>query len=115
LTESQFSAKLLRALRQRLPTAVIWKLNDRFTSGIPDAVVVYKGRATWIECKVKNNPLTVIQFETLRRLHRGYLVRWDRNFGFYGHIPLIGRWSSYEGPFNFERLLEGLEMICKTP
>ena len=121
MTESQFSAKLLRALRQRMPNAVVWKLNDRFTSGIPDAVVVYEGMATWLEMKMKHGPLSAIQYETLKRLKRGYVVRY-----FPEQIWVSLMTESYgpetegisavgQGVFEtFAQCVMRLECICKT-
>jgi hypothetical protein len=94
VTESQFTQKLLKALRARLPQAVIIKFNDQRTSGIPDVVIVNEGRATWLEVKnfdqvkdiFSHHPLIgpsldiplhkvpALQWETLRRLKRGCLV-----------------------------------------
>jgi hypothetical protein len=119
MTESQFSAKLLRALRQRMPNAIIWKLNDRFTSGIPDAVVVYEGRATWLEMKIGTNSVTPIQWETLYKLKRGYVVSWNNpiRMGTVGWITFSWHAHCYVDacascPFNY--LVDYLERLCKS-
>ena len=69
-TESQFTARLLRALRAHpaLRDAVIWKHNDRTTRGIPDFSMTINGRTTWWEIKVGDNRLTKIQKYFIERL-----------------------------------------------
>jgi hypothetical protein len=117
VTESQFSSKLLRALRQRLPTAVIWKLNDHFTSGIPDAVVVYEGIATWLEFKLNDNRATKIQWETLRMLERGWIIYWYTK-GIKGavvcHVTTQPQncFIAFSGPF--DELVDYMVNVCKT-
>lgn len=114
MTESQFSAKLLRALRTALPNAVIFKISDRFTSGIPDFVAIHEGLATWFELKVKNNKPTLIQWETLRRLRRGYLVQWAQTIGMVTHVVATRQAAELsEGPFKFERLVEHIVRLCR--
>lgn len=68
MTESQFTQRLLRELRRRMPDAVIFKHNDRTTGGIPDFSITVGGKTTWWEVKVYPNKLSTLQMETLRRL-----------------------------------------------
>jgi hypothetical protein len=80
MTESQFTAKLLKALRSRaeLKEAVIWKLNDRTTSGIPDVLISFCGVTTFFEMKKWPAVPTKVQAYYLKRLKpRSYIV----NFG----------------------------------
>jgi len=76
MTESQFQAKLLKALRDHpaLKDAVIFKHSDRFNGGIPDISVTVKGVTTWIELKVYPNKLSKLQEYYLRRLQRAACV-----------------------------------------
>jgi len=77
MKESAFTSKLLHALRAHsaLREAVIWKLNDRFTRGIPDFVVVTsEGRATWWEVKIHPNYPTKIQAYFLNRLRFSWCI-----------------------------------------
>lgn len=73
MTESQFTARLLRALRAHpaLRDAVIWKLNDRTTKGIPDFVIVEGSMTLWCEVKVASNMPDKIQMHWLKKLRRG--------------------------------------------
>jgi hypothetical protein len=78
MTESQFTQRLLRAFRRRMPGAVVVKLNDRFTAGLPDFYIVHNGHTTWWEVKLtKKNTLRTLQTETLRK-HQGAYIFWDR-------------------------------------
>jgi hypothetical protein len=88
MTESDYTQLLLRALRQRLPRAVTFKLSDRYTAGVPDLTTTYKRCTNWYEAKkidsrhvhegcalVKpSRDVPELQWETLRRLGRGHLI-----------------------------------------
>jgi hypothetical protein len=77
LKEAMFTAKLLRVLRAHaaLRDAVIWKLNDRTTRGIPDFVVTtQEGRTTWWEVKMYPNYPTKIQAYFLNRLRFSWCI-----------------------------------------
>lgn len=82
MQEAEFQSKLLRALRSHaaLRDAVIWKLNDRTTRGIPDVLVFVKGIVTFFELKRFPNNVTKIQAYWLKKLHpRAFLVTLLRN------------------------------------
>lgn len=50
-TEATLTSRLIAALKTEMPEAIIYKINDRVTVGIPDAVITYHGRTLWIEAK----------------------------------------------------------------
>ena len=52
MTESQITSRLLKQLRDDLTGAVVFKHNDRITSGIPDFSVTCSNRTSWWECKL---------------------------------------------------------------
>ncbi len=105
MNESSYTRRLLAALRARLPQAVIVKLSDNYTAGLPDLFVSINGVVTWYECKLlpqscvkieaKNVALTsfdavpyailrprmipALQWHTLFLLRRGYLVVYTEN------------------------------------
>lgn len=73
MTESQFTHKLLRALKQhpRLQDAWIQKHSDRVNAGIPDFSIT-RGRTTiWAEVKMWPNKPTKLQAWTLRCIGEG--------------------------------------------
>ena len=77
MSESQFTRHLLKALRSHvaLRDAVIWKLNDRTTRGIPDVLISLRGVTTFFELKCWPNDTTKIQKYFLNRLSpRAYIV-----------------------------------------
>lgn len=73
MTESQFTQKLLRALKQHpaLREAWIQKHNDRTSAGIPDFSVTRNRVTVWYEVKMWPNRPTKLQAWTLRRLKDG--------------------------------------------
>jgi hypothetical protein len=76
VTESQFTGRLLIALRQALPGGEVIKHSDRYSTGIPDFSVSYGGRTEWFEVKLANNrrPYEPIQLARLQRLHGWYVI-----------------------------------------
>jgi hypothetical protein len=77
MLESKFTSRLLTTLRAKIPEAVVLKHSDRFTGGIPDFSITIDGATTWFEVKIAPNTTTTIQWETLRRLKRAYVVIYD--------------------------------------
>lgn len=51
MTESSLTRRELQRIKARWPDAFLWKVNDRITAGIPDALLVLAGRHVWIEFK----------------------------------------------------------------
>lgn len=76
MTESQFTQNILAELRKRLPHAVIVKLNDSMTAGLPDFFVTHDGMTTFFEVKKCSwsKAFEALQYETLRRLRRGWYI-----------------------------------------
>jgi hypothetical protein len=73
VTESQFTAKLLRALRSHTALREAWivKHNDRTTSGIPDFSISVGRITLWFEVKIWGNELTKLQQWTIKQLGKG--------------------------------------------
>ena len=87
MNESQWtSQKLLPALRRKMPDAVIVKLNDATTEGLPDFFVCLEGVTTFFEVKLKMPYFLPLQYETLRRLQRGYYIIWGSDEGILQHV-----------------------------
>jgi len=102
--ESYYTRQVIKALRERLPHAVTFKHADMFTMGVPDFSVTRNGTTSWFEAKhldesknwdlstpdyqragllntkpdmirlIPTRDIPAVQWETLRRLIRGYLV-----------------------------------------
>jgi hypothetical protein len=51
MTEAQYTKRYLDECKQEMPGSVVMKHSDRFTSGIPDASITYKGTTRWYEFK----------------------------------------------------------------
>jgi hypothetical protein len=53
VNEHQLSRKIVEHVRKEFgPNAVVFKLNDRITRGIPDIAVTRGGKTTWLEVKL---------------------------------------------------------------
>lgn len=78
MTESQFTCKLLKLLRQAMPDAVVLKHNDAMTSGIPDFSVSLAGRTLWVEVKLstaaRNKMFAPLQVEMIYKLRGRYVI-----------------------------------------
>lgn len=76
MTESMFTGKLIRALKQHpaLREAWIQKHNDRSSAGIPDLSVSIGCGTLWIEVKVAPYRPTRLQDWTLRKLGVGAML-----------------------------------------
>ncbi len=77
MTERAFTAKLLRALRfhAALKSAVVWKINDRTTGGIPDILIsTSEGRTTFWEVKLYPNRPTKLQAYYLNKLRFSWCI-----------------------------------------
>src|SRR2546423_13399962 len=110
MTERDFTAKLLRALRQHaaLKGAVIWKLNDRTTMGIPDFVVTLNERTTWWEVKVWPNVLTKIQCYYLMRLRLSWCVILQK-----GIVLIRPQGMPVNSYFSFETAIAEIVRRCR--
>ena len=68
IREGEWTGKLLKRLRSRLPDAFVRKLSDQYTGGLLDFVVSMEGRTTWWEVKVLPNRPSPLQKDALRRI-----------------------------------------------
>lgn len=68
MKESTLVASLRKRLATRLPGAVVWKIADRATRGIPDLLVVWGGRLLAVEVKGPKGRQTELQIEAQRKL-----------------------------------------------
>jgi hypothetical protein len=110
MTESVFQRKLLAALKahQALHEAVIWKLNDRFTRGIPDVLVSICGVTTFFELKCWPNTPTKIQAHFLCKLTpRAHVI--TRLLS--GQV-VVG--YHFSVPLEFDDAVEAIVRLCVT-
>ncbi len=70
MKESTIVARIMKAIRQRYPTAYVRKISDRFTRGIPDIVACVRGHAIFIEVKKPGGKLSAIQRKELREIDK---------------------------------------------
>jgi hypothetical protein len=63
----------MRRIREAFPGAVVWKISDRCTRGIPDVIAVVptqQPKVLFLEFKTKTGRLSIIQKFNLDRLWR---------------------------------------------
>ena len=79
MTETQFTGKFVRALREHLGLAfIVWKHADGYSAGIPDISISCSRDTMWIEAKLMSNPkiFEPLQLAILKKLE-GHYVIWD--------------------------------------
>lgn len=57
--ETKIQASIIKALRAR--GFFVWKISDRFTSGVPDLLVIKNGKHTFLEIKTETGKTTKLQ------------------------------------------------------
>lgn len=68
MSESQFKTRAVRYLKAHLPGAWIYHPSDKWISGIPDLLILWRGTFAAIELKVGRNKATELQKHTLLRI-----------------------------------------------
>lgn len=80
MKETQLSSVLVKNLRAAMPGSLILKIQDKFTAGIPDVLVFWRGRAAGIEVKLdrakRKGERSPLQALTLRRLELAGAWAW---------------------------------------
>jgi hypothetical protein len=76
MSESLLTRQLMKKLRAELPTFVVLKHADGWTSGVPDVSVTGNGRTTWLEVK-----LVELRGIIETKLQRFQMERLERNGG----------------------------------
>ena len=79
MTETQFTSKLVRAIRERLgPGAIVFKHADGYTAGIPDISISLGRNTLWLEAKLVGNPkfFEPLQLAILEKLD-GHYIFWN--------------------------------------
>ncbi len=70
MSEARFQRTVKNYLRKKYPDAFIWKISDRWYSGIPDIYMLEDGRSYYFELKIKGNVATPLQLYTLEKLRK---------------------------------------------
>lgn len=55
LKESEFQAKLIKKLKERLPGCTILKNDSNYSQGIPDLTILYNDKWAMLEVKASQN------------------------------------------------------------
>jgi len=69
MNESQLTRKVVRILKQKFAQDIwFYKVNDNFTSGLPDLIICYHGKFIGMELKVGKNKPTTLQRYTGKQI-----------------------------------------------
>lgn len=69
MTESTLTRNVMKMLRKEYPNVWCWKVNDRFTSGVPDIIgCLPSGRMFAVELKVRPNKATRLQEHVIGKI-----------------------------------------------
>lgn len=71
MNEQQMRSKLREAIEEVMPNAVVFRLEDMYTAGVPDIPVTNFGRTLWVEAKAPD----VTSEKRSRKLQRLNMVR----------------------------------------
>lgn len=84
MSEAKLTAKCKKyftKLQKEHPDFYFQKFSDRFTSGICDYYILFRGLSIWIELKDIGKTIEPIQNHTMKRLHRaGAITLWTSEF-----------------------------------
>lgn len=116
MTETQFTSKLVKELRRRLPGAMIFKHADGYSAGIPDISISFESKTTWWEAKMITNKqiFEPLQLAILKKLYGNYII-WNPKIKS-GYIispfmaPII---KDLTNPYIFDNLVERILQEAK--
>jgi hypothetical protein len=90
MNEADLKSKLVKFLRKKIPSSVVFRHEDKLTGGVPDISVTYANTTTWIEAKFIRGRITFsdtgLQRISMQRLDyagkRAFYVIWrEDDFG----------------------------------
>ena len=68
MTETQLKVKVLKHIKRKYPNAWCYKTSDKFRSGVPDLLVLYKGKLLAMELKSAKGKTSKLQDWTLAQI-----------------------------------------------
>lgn len=94
--ENQFQAKLIKEIKDRLPGAIVTKMDANYIQGIPDLLILFNDRWATLECK-----------KDAKASHRP-------NQEYYVGVMNEMSYSNFIFPENKEKVLDELERALRT-
>lgn len=70
VNETVLKTRVLRMISKEFPNAWVWKTSDRFTSGIPDLLIINMGCHIFIELKTGAGSVKPIQEFTIGQIKK---------------------------------------------
>ena len=79
MLEGKVTQKLLKELRNKIPSAWICKHSNSYVGGIPDFSITYRDSTSWWEIKT-DSKVSLLQAETLKRIgSTAHVIIWKPN------------------------------------
>lgn len=75
--EKTLKAQIIRMIKKEFPKAWVWKVSDKFYSGIPDLLVLINGYALFLEIKFGDNNLTKLQEYTIKQIRKAGIAAYE--------------------------------------
>lgn len=69
MSESKLQSRVLAKIKKQYPLAVVFKLSDRWLSGLPDLLIIINGQVLFVELKTDTGVLSKIQLYTINRIN----------------------------------------------
>jgi hypothetical protein len=68
MLEQDLKRRVIKTLKDEFPGCFIWKISDRWISGIPDILFIYKGVHIFFELKTDKGVVSKIQQYTIDKI-----------------------------------------------
>ncbi len=74
MLESKFQTKVKAHIKKILPYALVFKLSDRYISGMPDLMVLSDGKVAFMELKAPGGKASKIQEVIIGRMKQQHIA-----------------------------------------
>lgn len=70
MSEQALKQRVMRMLKKEYPHAWLWKISDKFYSGVPDFFVLLPNRPIFLELKTAVGKVTKLQEHTIKEIRK---------------------------------------------
>jgi len=74
MTEAQIQSRILKHLRKKYPTALVWKLTEETLCGIPDICFIHEGNVMFFEVKKPGGRVRPLQRSIIKKLEYNDII-----------------------------------------
>lgn len=96
MLESKFQSNLIKELYLILPGCLVFKMDPNYIQGVPDLLILYKGKWAALECKKSG--------DASHRPNQDYYINLMNEMSF----------ASFIYPKNKEKVLDGLQQSLRS-